>query len=47
MHGSVINVPANMNKIQSILPHLPHLLHNNATIGMFLKQCFETNHFIC
>jgi hypothetical protein len=26
------------NQIQSILPHLPH---DDATIGVFLKWCFE------
>jgi hypothetical protein len=37
MHGNVINVPANVDKIQSILPHLPH---DGATIGVFFKQHF-------
>ncbi len=34
MHGNVINVPANVDQIQSILPHLPH---DDVTIGVFLK----------
>ncbi len=34
MHGNVINVLANVDKIQSILPCLPH---NGATIGVFRK----------
>jgi len=34
MHGSVVNVLANVNKIQSILPYLPH---DGATIGVFFK----------
>jgi hypothetical protein len=38
MHGSVINVPTNVDQIQSILPHLPH---DGATIGVFLKICLE------
>ncbi len=32
MHGSVIDVLTNMNEIQSILPHLSH---DDATIGVF------------
>jgi len=42
MNGSVINVLANVNQIQSILPHLPH---DNATIGVFFKQCFKYKSF--
>jgi hypothetical protein len=38
MHGSVINVPANVDQTQSILPRLPH---GGATIGVFLKWCLE------
>jgi hypothetical protein len=38
MHGSVINVLANLDQIQSILPHLSH---DGATIGVFLKQRYE------
>jgi hypothetical protein len=38
MHGSVINVPTNVNQIQSILPCSPH---DGATIGMFFKKCLE------
>jgi hypothetical protein len=34
MHGSVINVLANVDKIQSTLPRLPH---NGAIIGVFHK----------
>ncbi len=32
MHGNVINVPTNVDQIQSILPHLSH---DDATIGFF------------
>jgi hypothetical protein len=32
MHGSVINVPANVNETQTILPCLTH---NDAIIGVF------------
>ncbi len=38
MHGSVINVLANMKQIQLILSHLPH---DDATIGVFLKRYLE------
>ncbi len=38
MHDSVINVLANVNQIQLILPHLPH---DGATICVFLKQRLE------
>jgi len=38
MHGSVINVPENVDQIQSILPHLSH---DGATIRVFLKICLE------
>jgi hypothetical protein len=38
MHGSVINVLANVNKIQSILPCLPP---DGATIGVFFKWRLE------
>jgi hypothetical protein len=38
MHGSVINVLANVDQTQSILPHLSH---DDATIGVFLNQHFE------
>jgi hypothetical protein len=34
MHGNVINILANVDQTQSILPHLPH---DGATIGVFLK----------
>jgi hypothetical protein len=40
MHGSVINVLANVDHTQSILSHLPH---DGATIGVFLKRCLDTN----
>jgi hypothetical protein len=32
MHGSVINVPTNVDQTQSILPHLPH---DGATLSFF------------
>jgi len=38
MHGSVINVLANKNEIQLILPHLPH---NDAIINVFIKWCLK------
>ncbi len=38
MHGSVINVLANVNQIQSILSCLPH---DGATINVFLKRHLE------
>ncbi len=38
MHGNVINVLANVNEIQLILPHLPH---DDATICVFLKWWLE------
>jgi hypothetical protein len=38
MHENVINVLANVDWIQSTLPHLPH---DDATIGVFLKWGFE------
>ncbi len=38
MHGSVINVPTNVDQTQSILPCLPH---DGATIGVFLNQHLE------
>jgi hypothetical protein len=38
MHGSVINVPANVDQIQSILPCLSHV---GATISVFLKRFLE------
>jgi len=38
MHGSVINVPTNVNQIQSILPHLPH---DDTIINMFFEQHLE------
>jgi hypothetical protein len=34
MHGSVFNVPVNVDQIQSILPRLPH---DGAIIGVFRK----------
>jgi hypothetical protein len=44
MHGSGINVPENVDQIQSILPHLPR---DGATIRVFLKDALNTNHLIC
>jgi len=44
MHGSVINVPTNVDQTQSILPHLPH---GGVTQCVFLKQCLEYKSFIC
>ncbi len=38
MHGSVINVPPNVNQTQSILSCLPH---DGATINVFLKRHLE------
>jgi len=38
MHGSVINVPANVGQTQSILSHLPH---DGAIIGVLLKRHLE------
>jgi hypothetical protein len=38
MHGNVNNVLANVDQTQSILPHLPH---DGATIGVFLKRHLE------
>jgi hypothetical protein len=38
MHGSVINVPTNVDQTQSILPRLPH---DGVIIGVFLKWCLE------
>jgi len=38
MHGCVINVVANVDEIQSILPYLSH---DGATTSVFLKLCFE------
>jgi hypothetical protein len=34
MYGTVINVPVNVDRTQSILPHLPH---DGATISVFYK----------
>jgi hypothetical protein len=38
MHDNIINVLANVNQIQSILPCLSH---DSAIINMFLKRHFE------
>jgi hypothetical protein len=38
MHGNVINVLANVNQTQSILPCLPH---DDVTIKVFFKQHLE------
>jgi hypothetical protein len=42
MHNSVINIFANMDQTPSMLPHLSH---DGATIGMFLKEHFEYKSF--
>jgi hypothetical protein len=42
MHGNVINTFANVDQTQSILPHLPH---DAATIGLFIKRHFEYKSF--
>ncbi len=42
MHGIVINVPTNVDQIQSIFPHLPR---DNATICVFqLISYFKSSH---
>ena len=38
LHGSIINVPANIDQIQSLLPRLPE---DQSTIGILLKCCLE------
>jgi hypothetical protein len=38
MHGSVIDVPTNVDQIQSILSHLPY---DGAIVGVLLKRLFE------
>jgi hypothetical protein len=38
MHGSVIDVLANVHQTQSILRRLPH---DGATICVFFKRCLE------
>ncbi len=38
MHGNIINVPTNVDQIQSILPRLPC---DGATISVFFKWCLE------
>jgi hypothetical protein len=38
MHGNAINVLANVDQTQLILPHLPH---DGVIIGVFLKQRFK------
>jgi hypothetical protein len=38
IHGSIINVPSNINETQSILPRLPH---DDLTIGILLKRRLE------
>ncbi len=38
MHDNFINVLANVDQTQWTFPHLPH---DGATIGVFLKWCFE------
>jgi hypothetical protein len=44
MHNSVINIFANVDQNPSMLPHLSH---DGATIGIFLNNILNTNHFIC
>jgi hypothetical protein len=38
IHGSIINVPTNVNRTQFILPHM---LNDEATIGLILKHKLE------
>ena len=38
LHGSIINVPTNIDQIQSLLPRLPK---DELTIGMLLKRRLE------
>jgi hypothetical protein len=38
LHGCIINMPANIDRTQSLLPHLPG---DGTTIGMLLKECLE------
>jgi len=38
MHGNVINVLANVDQTQSILPRIPY---DGVTIDVFFKRCFE------
>ncbi len=38
IEGNIINVPSNINSTQSILPHLPH---DEATIGLSFKRRME------
>jgi len=38
MYGNLINVPINVIQTQSIVSRLSH---DDATIGVFLKRCFE------
>jgi hypothetical protein len=42
MHGSVINVPSNLNIIQSILPRL---FDDETTFGLIIKRKLEYNSF--
>jgi hypothetical protein len=38
LHGSIINIPANIDQTQSLLPRLPE---DGTTIGILLKQRLE------
>jgi len=38
MHGNVINVPLNLNKIQLVLPQMPK---DETTLGLIIKKKFE------
>jgi len=38
MHGNVINVLANVDRTQSILPLVPH---DGVTISVFFTRCLE------
>jgi len=42
MHGSVINVPSNLNIIQSVLPRLSN---DETTSGLIIKNELEYNSF--
>jgi hypothetical protein len=44
MHGSVINVIANVNQTQFILSYIAY---DKATLGMSFKLYLEYNHLIC
>ncbi len=44
MHGSVINVPTNVDQTQLILSHLPH---DGVTSVFFKNDVMTINHLIC